>query len=96
MQSTSQVNAARKLKEPRRWGTPPLSFCEYHEKHGGPDGKGGCYVCYRQNRDHRHDHKRCEVNKREKAQNFQRHPDKMAVIAAIIDRSTPTGGATLN
>ena len=77
VQSTSQANAARKRKEPRRWGTPQLSFREYREKHGGPDGKGGFYVCYGQDRDHRHDHTRCEVNKREKAQYFQPHPDEV-------------------
>ena len=77
VQSTSQANAARKQKERRRWGTPPLSFREYREKHGGPDGKGGCYVCYGETCDYRDDHTRCEVNKREKAQYFQGHPDKV-------------------
>ena len=77
VQSTSQANAARKRKEPRRWGTPPLSFREYREKHGRADAKGGCYVCYGQNRHHHHDLMCCEVNKRGKAQYFQRHPDKV-------------------
>ena len=77
VQSTCQANAARKRNELRRWGTPPLSFREYREKHGRPDGKGGCYVCQGGNRDHRHDHTCCKVNKKEKAQYFQRHPDKV-------------------
>ena len=68
VQSSSQANAARKRTEPRRWGTPPLSFREYREKHSGPDGKGGCYVCYGQTRDHCHDHTHCGVDKWEKAQ----------------------------
>ena len=76
-QSTSHASAARTAKEPRRWGTPPLSFGEYREKHGGLDGKGGCYVCYGQNRDHYHDHARCEMNKREKAQYFHCIPEKV-------------------
>ena len=77
VQSTCQANAARKRKERRRWGTPPLSFREYRKQHGGPDGKGGCYVCYGQVRDHHHDHTRCKVNKREKAQYLQRQPDNL-------------------
>ena len=97
VQSTSQAYATRKRKEPRPWGMPRLSFREYREKHGGPDSNGGCYVWYGQNRDHRHDHTRCELNKREKAQYLQRHPDKeVAVIPANIVRSTPTGSATLS
>ena len=77
VQSTSQANAARKRRELRRWGTPQLSVREYRKQHGGPDSKGGCYVSYWQNLDHRHDHTRCEVNKTEKAQYFQRHPDEV-------------------
>ena len=46
-------------------------------KRGRPDGKGGCYVCYRQNRDQVHDHMRPDDNKREKVQYFQRRPDKV-------------------
>ena len=80
VQSTSHANAAHKRKEPRRWGTPPLSFREYREKHGRPDGKGCCYVCYGQNRDHRHYHTRCEVNKRERAQTFQCRPNKVSQL----------------
>ena len=63
VQSASQVNPARKRKEPRSWGAPPLSLHKYREKHAGADGKGGCYVCYGQNRDHRHDQTRCEVTR---------------------------------
>ena len=77
LQSTSQANAARKRKVLRRWVTPQLSVGEYREKHGGPDGKGGCYVCYGRNRDHRHDDTCCEVRNRQKAQYFQRHPDEV-------------------
>ena len=74
VQSMSQ----RKRKEPRRWGTPPLSFHEFREQHGGRDGKGGCFVCYGQHRDHRHDHTRCDVAKREKTEYFKRHPEKVS------------------
>ena len=56
------MNAPRNQKEPRRWGTPLRLFREHREKHGGPDGKGGCYVCYGKNRDDRHDRAHCEVN----------------------------------
>ena len=56
VQSSSKANPACKRKEPRHWGTPPLSLRESGEKHGRPDGKGRCYVCYGQNHDHRHDH----------------------------------------
>ena len=101
VQSTSQANAARKRKEPRRWGTPLLSFREYREKQGGPDSKGGCYLCYGQNCDHRHDHTRCEVNKRAKRSTFsdtltrfRSVTSEAAVISANIVRSAPTGSAT--
>ena len=103
VQSTSQLNAARKHKEPRRWGTPPLSYHGYREKKGGPNSKGGCYVYYRQNRDHHHDHTCCDVNTREKAKNSSATltrsrsvTGEVAVIAANIVRSTLTGSATLN
>ena len=75
--STSKANIARKRKEPRRLGTPPLSFRKYREKHGRPDGKCGCYVCCGQNLHHRHNHTRCEVNKREKTKYLHCRPDKV-------------------
>ena len=60
IQPISQMNPARKRKEPCRWGTLPLSFREYREQHGRPDGRGGCYgqIC-----DGRHYHSRRDVNK---------------------------------
>ena len=66
-------------------GARPLSFSGYRKKHIGPDRKGRCYICYRQDRDHRNDHTRCEVHNREKAQYFQRHPEK------IPQRNQPGG-----
>ena len=77
VESTSQMTTAQNRNEPRRGGIPLLLLCEYIEQHARPDGNGGCYVCYWQNRDHRHYHTRCGVKKREKAHYFQRHPDKV-------------------
>ena len=45
----------RQGKEPRRIGSPPLSFTEYRQEHGG------CWVCHGKTRSHKHDHKACKV-----------------------------------
>ena len=61
----------RKGKEPRRIGNPPLSFTEYWREHGG------CWVCYRKGRSHKHDHKTCKVYEEDKRAYFQAHPEKV-------------------
>ena len=58
-------------KPPRRIGNPPLSFKEYRREHDG------CWICYRKNLPHKHDHKTCKIYAEDKKAYFQAHPEKV-------------------
>ena len=61
----------RRGKEPRKIGSPQLSFTEYRGEHGG------CWVCYGKGRSDKHSHKTCKVYEEDKRAYFKAHPEKV-------------------
>ena len=66
-------------KEPRRIGTPPLSFREYRSQHDG------CWVCYGKGNNHAHDHRHCKVYEADKKAYLAARPDKKPKEHRIAD-----------
>ena len=61
----------KQRKEPRRVGSPPLTFKEYITKY-----PKGCFVCYGRNQAHDHDHKTCKWYAEDKAAFARAKPDR--------------------
>ena len=66
-------------KEPRRIGSPPLSFREYRSQ------LDGCWVRYGKGNNHAHDHRHCKVYEDDKKTYFAAHPDKKPNEQRIAD-----------
>ena len=64
------VNRKQRM-EPRRIGSPPLTFKEYITKY-----PKGCFVCYGRNQAHDHDHKMCKRYAEDKAAFARANPDR--------------------
>ena len=69
----------KKSREPRRIGSPPLSFREYRSRHDG------CWVCYGEGNNHAHDHRQCKVYEADKKAYFAAHPEKKPKEQRISD-----------
>ena len=72
-------------KEPRRIGSPPLSFREYRSQHDG------CWVCYGKGNNHAHDHRHCKVYEHDRKTYFADRPDKKPKEQQIADWKAKDG-----
>ena len=75
----------KKGKEPRRIGSPPLSFREYRSQHDG------CWVGYGKGNNHAHDHRQCKVYEADKKAYFAAHPEKKPKEQRISDPKAKGG-----
>ena len=71
----------REKREPRRVGSPPLTFGEYVKQH-----PQGCFVCYGRNREHLHDHRTCPIHKRDTEEYKRKQKDRKDRNVNAVDR----------